>query len=402
VRIIGGIYNERTIFPEDDVIYGSGGRAAAALSQLDSDIKLTSYVGENRRTDIEYHIKNIWKVELEPYYIPEIVSFSYYHGLSTPVIKPTQLPIPNLPTIEVKDNVILQFGMLEGQVIVKGNKVVYDPQNPENPDFFDKNGSTAQDLAYVLNRNEAFMLSQKCDSDEAAAIILSKHNASVVIIKSGAYGAKIYTRTTTEHVGAYMTQKVWSVGSGDIFSAVFAYFWGMKNSTPLEAAQYASKGAALYCETRQLPICEDAFSEKKFKLKFLLPLKKPTEANIYLAGPFFTMGQLWLIEEARTALMNAGFNVFSPYHDVGLGDADEVVPADIQGIEDADVMLALCDGLDAGTLFEVGYAVKKGLPIVAFGEQTSSESMKMLYGTNCKVFKDFASAIYHAQWEAIT
>ena len=78
------------------------------------------------------------------------------------------------------------------------------------------------------------------------------------------------------------------------------------------------------------------------------------------------MSQLWLVEEARTALQNAGFKVFSPYHDVGIDDADEVVPKDIQGIEDADVMLALCDGLDAGTLFEIGYAVKKGLPSRCF------------------------------------
>ena len=65
------------------------------------------------------------------------------------------------------------------------------------------------------------------------------------------------------------------------------------------------------------------------------------------------------------------------------------------------MVLALCDGLDAGTLFEVGYAVKKGLPVVAFSEQTSDEAMKMLYGTGCKVFRDFTSAIYNAQWEAL-
>ena len=64
--IVGGIYNERSVFPEDDVIYGSGGRAAAALSLINPDITLTSFVGESRRRDIEYHVKDIWKACIRP------------------------------------------------------------------------------------------------------------------------------------------------------------------------------------------------------------------------------------------------------------------------------------------------------------------------------------------------
>jgi len=240
------------------------------------------------------------------------------------------------------------------------------------------------------------------DATKAAKVLLDQPNVVVVVIKSGADGAKVYTATTTDHVGAYSTNKVWPIGSGDVFAAVFAHFWGTENTSPVEAARYASRGAALYCGGKQIPLSREALTSADFIYPLLEPSRKPSDATIYLAGPFFTMSQLWLVEEARTALQHAGFKVFSPYHDVGIGDADKVVPADIKGIEDADVMLALCDGLDAGTLFEIGYAVKKGLPVVAFGEQTSDEAMKMLYGTKCKVFRDFTSAIYHAQWEALT
>lgn len=402
MRIVGGIYRERSIFPGNDVIFGSGGRAAAALSFLNPDaITLTSFVGENKRVDIEYCAKEIWKCKLDDYPIPEIVSFTYCHGLSFPIIRPERLPVDDAPDIRVSDDIILQFGMLEGKAVVNGERVIYDPQNPKSPELFGVNGSVAQELAYVLNRVEAFKLTGQEDPDQAASILLEQPHVAVVVIKLGARGAKIYTTTGTDHVAAYTTKNVWLIGSGDVFAAVFAHFWGIENASPTEAVRYASRGAALYCDRKQIPFSREVLTEADFIFPLLEPSRKPSDVTIYLAGPFFTMSQLWLVEEARTALQDAGFKVFSPFHDVGIGDADEVVPKDIQGIEGADMMFALCDGLDAGTLFEIGYAVKKGLPVVAFGEQTSDEAMKMISGTKCKVFRDFTSAIYHVQWAAL-
>lgn len=402
MHIVGGIYIERSIFPDRDVIYGSGGRAAAALKDISNKVTLTSFVGKNRIKDVVHQAEHIWDVQLNSYPIPEIVVFTYYHGLSKPVIRPTRLPIESAPLIDVNDDVILQFGMLEGSARVDGKKVIYDPQNPEAPKYFHESGSKAEELVYVLNRGEALKLTGEPHVENAAQKLMGQDSVVAVVIKSGADGAKVYTGYDVDHVHAYATKQVWPIGSGDVFAAVFAHFWGVEN-LPLErAAFYASRGAALYCGSRQLPLrlvdiqCDD------FIYPALVPKRTPDKATIYIAGPFFTMGQLWLVEEARAALMHAGFNIFSPYHDVGLGDAARVVPADIQGIEEADVLLALCDGLDPGTLFEVGYAVKKGMPVVAFSENTTDEAMKMLYGTECKVFRDFTSALYHAQWEALS
>lgn len=402
MRIVGGIYKEQTIFPSSDVIFGSGGRAAAALSLMNPDITLTSYVGQNKRNDIEYYAKEIWKSKLDGYPIPETVSFTYYHGLSVPIIRPEQLPIDGAPEISVSDNTILQFGMLEGKAVVNGTRVIYDPQNPKSPEHFDVNGSTAQELAYVLNRREAFKLTGEDDTSQAAKILLDKPYVAVVVIKLGANGAEVYTTAETAHVAAYATNNVWSIGSGDVFAAVFAHFWGTENTSPTDAVRYASKGTALYCARKQLRLNREILTRENFEFPSIRLSRKPSDVTVYLAGPFFTMGQLWLVEEVRTTLLIAGFKVFSPYHDVGIGDADKVVPDDIRGIEGADIMFALCDGLDAGTLFEVGYAVKKGLPVIAFGEQVGDEAMKMLHGTKCKVFRDFTSAIYNFQWEALT
>ena len=203
MRIVGGIYKERSIFPDRDVIYGSGGRAAAALSLMNPDITLTSFVGENKRHAIEYYVKEIWKQKLDAYAVPEIVSFTYYHGLSSPIIRPERLPIDNAPEIRVKDDIILQFGMLEGKAVVNGRRVIYDPQNPESPEHFNANGSVAQELAYVLNWGEAYKLTGQKDTARAAEILLDQPHVVVVVVKLGAYGAKVYTAKTTDHIAPY-------------------------------------------------------------------------------------------------------------------------------------------------------------------------------------------------------
>lgn len=401
LTIVGGIYLEQSVFPSREVLYGSGARAATVLRNLNPERTLVSFVGDDRRESIEYHAKRIWQTPLTPYSVPHTVSFQYYHGLSTPVIRPSRLPFLTAPLIEITGDAVLQFGMLEGDAKVHGKRVVFDPQNPESPTLFHHIGSTAEEIAYVLNRSEARKLAETDDLDEAGVKLLKEKNVSVVVIKSGADGAFVFSNGKKWNIQAYETNYIWPIGSGDVFAAVFAHFWACKKLPPDRAAIYASRGVAIYCSGNDSPLDESELCGDDFRFPVLAPQKRPKDVTVYVAGPFFTMGQLWLVEEARIALIAAGFRVFSPFHDVGLGDAVRVVPKDLDGIMGADVVLALCDGLDSGTLFEIGYAVKAGKSVVAFGEQTSDESMKMLVGSGCKVFKDFTTAIYHTHWEAL-
>jgi len=61
-------------------------------------------------------------------------------------------------------------------------------------------------------------------------------------------------------------------------------------------------------------------------------------------------------------------------------------------------VFAILNGLDTGTVFEVGYAVRKGIPVVALAQNVKDEDLKMLTGTGCTVLDDFASALYQAVW----
>lgn len=63
-------------------------------------------------------------------------------------------------------------------------------------------------------------------------------------------------------------------------------------------------------------------------------------------------------------------------------------------------VFGVVDGLDPGTLFEIGYTRSKGKPVIAFVEQEDGESLKLLMGTNCSIERDFTTAIYRTNWIA--
>ena len=125
---------------------------------------------------------------------------------------------------------------------------------------------------------------------------------------------------------------------------------------------------------------------------------KATTGRAYLAGPFSNLAERWLVEEARVHLRSMGLEVFSPIHDVGRGAAEKVTPADLAGLARCDRVLALVDGGDTGTLFEVGYARARNVKVVALAETLTEEQQKMLLGTGCTVTSDFATGIYKTAW----
>jgi nucleoside 2-deoxyribosyltransferase len=118
-----------------------------------------------------------------------------------------------------------------------------------------------------------------------------------------------------------------------------------------------------------------------------------------LAGPFFCLAERWLVEEARSHLLGMKLSVFSPLHDVGPGPADVVAPADLAALDQCDRVFALLDGADPGTVFEVGYARAKGIPVVALTQTLSEEQLKMIVGSGCIHVDDFATAVYLTAWQ---
>lgn len=398
ITIVGGVYQEFCMNPKSFEVFGSGGRAASAIAKLGSEVHLHTYVGKDTEDAIATK-SMLESFSLHPTEIKQGVIFKYVHGLDEPKIYNTR---QRNPEIVVTANNIVRFGFIEGDAVVHADRAVYDPQNPILPIGFHANGSTAKHLALVLNRFEALSLcgDSSLSPEDAARKLAQTEGAEIVIIKLGAAGALIYENQSIETVPAFLTKQVWKIGSGDTFVAHFAYQWMVGHKSAKESAYLASLATAFYCENKLLPTLKqiEEFSPRPISLNADVNTSVP---KVYLAGPFFTLSQLWIVEQARKNLTEMGLTVFSPYHDVGLGSADQVVQHDIDAINNCSVLFAIVDSLDPGTIFEIGYARAKDIPVIIYCENETPEDLKMMEGTNCTICKDYVTAIYKTLWSLV-
>ena len=398
LAVVGGVYRERCWKPFWDEIFGSAGRAATAIARVGGLVTLYTYLEEGARETMTARAA-LEGFTQHPTTVKQSVLFEYLHGLSTPQItRPSSQEAP----LTVSAAQVIRFGMLEGDAIVAADRAVYDPQNVRSPIHFQANGSTARELALVLNRAEATALagSEGRSTRDLASALIDQKAASVVVIKNGPYGVTVHDGKAIRSISAYRSNRVWKIGSGDVFVAHFGYRWLIEGRSAVESADLASKATAYYCDTQGFPTLEQLEQYRPAPVGSGQRWQQGAKQQVYLAGPFFTLANLWLIEEVRLQLQNMGLQVFSPYHDVGHGSADDVVIPDLSAIDESDLILSICDGMDPGTVFEVGYARSRNKPVVVYCENETLEHKKMMQGSGCIMCDDFVSAIYQALWVA--
>lgn len=101
------------------------------------------------------------------------------------------------------------------------------------------------------------------------------------------------------------------------------------------------------------------------------------QKRVYLAAPFFNDEEIERVEKVAYILRNThGLDVFSPRENQLDGVTymsqpwrDAVFANDCTNVFKADLMVAIYDGNDAGTYFEIGYAYANRIPIVVFNEK---------------------------------
>lgn len=104
--------------------------------------------------------------------------------------------------------------------------------------------------------------------------------------------------------------------------------------------------------------------------------------KIYLASPFFNSEEIVRMEIVRSILRDKGLEVFSPeehqnkHLEFGSMEWREATfKSDIDAIDACDIMVAInCQGNydDSGTMYEIGYAYAKGIPVVLFNNTSKS------------------------------
>ena len=393
MRVVGGTYlelcQESGSFETPRSLLGSGMRAAAVLRNVADDLVLHTAIdagldGEAKTIAQTFDLEVDWRERSEP------VAFRYWTPLSAPTISG---PSARAADAAINGGASLVFGMIESDTSADVDRLVFDPQQPQDLGPFELTNLRAGRLAIVANAAETRGMSGEQDLAVAANVLRETTSAEVVVTKQAARGALVTTAAGQELVGPWPTKRVWPIGSGDVFAAGFAWAWLEGGAEPVEAARVGSHAASRWCATQTLDMRAEDFEPGAGEVV-------PSDGRVYLAAPFFSLGQRWLVELVRESLVNLGGSVFSPYHDVGTS-GDAVARLDLEGLERCSAVLALLDEADPGAMFEAGWAERAQLPTVVFSERPDSEELKMVRGTGAVVCLDLSTAVYQSLWASM-
>jgi hypothetical protein len=353
------------------------------VSNISPDSSLHTYVGTTTAAAVTY-LKDLG-IRVKGYPSGAGIAFAYFHPLSQPHIEPPVQAIMKQPPIAVSGKAVLRFGFLEGDAVVKAQRAVYDPQNYAPVDFY-ANGSIADELAVVLNESELYALSGKGSIADGVACILQNPHVLAAVVKRGTQGAEVFERgKECSHVPAYRSTKVFKIGTGDVFSAIFAHYWSEKLLSPHEAANIASKAVADYASSKTLPVSHK-LSEN------LTAIGSAPPRPVQLVGTTNGIGRRYVMEEARFRLRELGAHVISDVFD----DLESPQAHSAPG-----AMLAVSEGLSHELQTQILRAHSDLLPIVILAEHNTGQIFSSLVSRKFIVTDDFSSALYLAIWSAI-
>jgi len=396
--VVGGTYREICREPAIDYLYGSGLRAAFAISRGCKQLEFVSIVDVAEKKEVEAMARSFrFTAKLQERTYP--IQFHYEVPISPPRIIPANPIIIAPEKIVCSGKVMLVFGVLEAVSEIHAKRLVLDPQGLKP--LTEQVIWSADHVAIVGNKSEIQRMSTgsvDLSIEQHAENVRKKFKADVVVVKCGAFGAIVIDSSEVSRIGVFPTSKVNPLGSGDVFSAVFAYYWAERGIQASEAARLASKATSAW-------VSKEPFQVINREGNIVSPDSSneiyAESVSVYIAAPFFTIAERWLVELCRNTLKNLGAKVFSPLNDVGWGPPESVAPADLEGLKQSDSVLALLDGLDSGTVYELGYATSKGIPVVGLSSDKRSVDLTMIVGQGARIYEDLSTAVYNAIWQGI-
>lgn len=368
--IVGGTYRELCEHPEWNSLYGSGARAAYIVQSLSPNSHFYTYLSEQESL-------NGLNIPIHSFERNSPIVFSYFHPLSNPIIQPRRNEIVQQETIELECDTVLRFGLLEGDVRVKAKRAVYDPQTWIHPAQFFDNGSVCEELAMVLNEIEIKSITFLEDIDEAASKLLEHPFISVVVVKRGVFGATVYAvGIEPRHVPVYFSEFVFKIGTGDIFSAVFAYYWLDKKLSAEKSADLASRAVSLYCDSEEINL--EALKKRH-------PIFLDKKCEVIIECNKTSLGQKYVYEEACYTLDQLGI-----YY---------VDKSRVNKNDNNFVLFVIEDKLSSGQIEYTNKMMEQGTQVVVLHEYSERSLFfpKLNYSTS-----DFCTAMYYVAWASMS
>ncbi|OFB42584.1 hypothetical protein BA059_05105 [Mycolicibacterium sp. (ex Dasyatis americana)] len=386
ISVVGGTYREYCAEPAIDRLLGSGLRAAGLLRSLGDTVRLHTLINDDDIAEFNAVCAGL-NVDVEARTRTGPIVFTY----DTPISRTTLRGEASAQALRVDADCVLAFGMVESAWTVRTSTLVLDPQHSKVTDLL--NSAQAQRISLVLNEHEARASTGLLDIEQAALAL--SQDVEAAVIKRGALGGIVAHQSTLTTFGAIPTATVHPLGSGDAFSAGYAHAWAA-GADPITAAHNGARVAAAHSLTDSAQVPPQLLQE----IGSPLPYPQQVRPRVYLAGPFFNLAQRQLIRTVRSALIHLAADVFSPLDEIGCG-GDEVAEKDLEGLRGCHSVFAVLDGADAGTLFEVGWATRAGIPVVGFAEHPDEHTWTMARGTGAVVVNDLSAALYSSIWSAI-
>ena len=118
-----------------------------------------------------------------------------------------------------------------------------------------------------------------------------------------------------------------------------------------------------------------------------LPLGK--KHSVYLASPFFRPDQIERVELVEKLLEKYGYSYFSPRKElVCPPNATEEVrkktfEGNHNGILNAEMVIAITDGKDVGTIWEMGVAYQANIPVIGVAFTLGDNPFNLMLSESC-------------------
>jgi len=118
--------------------------------------------------------------------------------------------------------------------------------------------------------------------------------------------------------------------------------------------------------------------------------------NIYIGSPFFSNEQIQQVKDIEEAILKSGHDYYSPMRHSVLKDmtpkeransARKVFDENIAEMDKADLILAMTDDFDPGTVFEIGYSFGTRKDIITYSPNNYGANV-MLSQASCGHYTD--------------
>ena len=374
--VAGGVYLETCVTPETRQLLGSAGRAALGLSSLRSEIELHTFHPPDLWGDLEANFRP-YGIDCRPSATSERIEFAYLFPLARPVQTPAG--VAERGEKLVTGNSVLCFGCVEGDFVVEAGQAVFDPQGRASWHFRDC-GGTAERLAVVLNAGDALASTGADSIDRAARTVLASEGAEVVVVKDGPHGAHVFSSGQVQHVPAYASRSNYNIGSGDVFSAIFAHYW-FAGMGPAPAADHASRYTAAYVARPTLPFPET--------LPPLSPRRSSGVQRLVVVAALDTVAAQWFANIVSAAVTRLGVV------EVELIEIAQVLQDDAQQVP-YDAAILVCAHDRPTALAVARLESLKGRPTTFFVDAGLGMSQADMGGA--RIVNDLTQAIYEAYW----